>query len=336
MLKETHQAEVAISVVVASYNHAEYLRQRMVTLLEQDDVEMEVIVIDDKSTDNSREVLEEFRSDPRVKLVFNDENRGWVEVSNLGLSMSHGRYVMYANCDDVSFPTQIRTLEDALDKHASACAAYSNSYLLDAQSNIIGTDFNQRTRRYQKRFRQSRLVSAKEMTSLLAHECTMPNLSAVLFRKKALEAVGGLRNKYRVVADWELFFRLADGGDFFFVSTCLNGFRFHETTIRSSEKVLKVFSEYLELLYDGQQQKNHNHTSHVLFKLNFARILLRSAFNNGSAGKKSASQMFAAALQRDFVLLPFLFLAPFVSVGSKAMRMFAPVKVCVPKNEEHK
>ena len=89
-----------VSVVVASYNHAEFLEKRMESLINQTYSDLEMLVIDDCSPDNSLKVLRKYESHPKVKLVIRENNGGWVVVSNQGVEISSGEFVIFANCDD--------------------------------------------------------------------------------------------------------------------------------------------------------------------------------------------------------------------------------------------
>ena len=82
--------DLPISIIVASYNHAEYLEERMDTLLNQTFDKFEIIVVDDCSTDNSTEVLEKYRDNPKTTFIFLEENGGYAKACNLGISKSRG------------------------------------------------------------------------------------------------------------------------------------------------------------------------------------------------------------------------------------------------------
>src|SRR6516225_8534922 len=66
----------SVSVIVPNYNHARYLRRRVDSIVDQTYQDFELILLDDCSTDGSREVLQSYADDPRVRIEFNDENTG--------------------------------------------------------------------------------------------------------------------------------------------------------------------------------------------------------------------------------------------------------------------
>ena len=65
-----------VTVVTPNYNHARYLPQRLDSILAQTYQDFELIILDNASTDNSREVIESYAKDPRVKAIFNAKNNG--------------------------------------------------------------------------------------------------------------------------------------------------------------------------------------------------------------------------------------------------------------------
>ena len=89
--------ESRVSIVVASYNHREFLEQRIQSLLSQSYTDFEIIIIDDASTDSSPEVLRRFENHPKVQILELMENMGWVKVSNLGADMASGEFIIFGN-----------------------------------------------------------------------------------------------------------------------------------------------------------------------------------------------------------------------------------------------
>lgn len=85
-----------VSIIIPNYNHARFLDERMTSVLEQTYQHIEVIILDGCSTDNSREVIEKYRSNPKVrKIVFNDTNSGspfrqWKKVWSWPRERSYG------------------------------------------------------------------------------------------------------------------------------------------------------------------------------------------------------------------------------------------------------
>jgi glycosyltransferase involved in cell wall biosynthesis len=255
-----------VSVVVASYNHAEYLEQRMESLINQTYQNIDILVIDDCSPDNSVEILRQYESHPKVKLVIRAKNGGWVTVSNQGVKMAGGEFVIFANCDDDCDPRMIERLVDTMAVNPTAGIAYCRSLMIDEQSNILGNDFIGRERSFKHRCVSDTLLSGAEMSRFLLISCVIPNLSAALFRRACFDQVGYLSTDYRVCADWELFFRVVHNYDVAYVVELLNKFRQHETTIRSSTKSRVITEEYIRLLLGQANLLNLNFIDRARFR----------------------------------------------------------------------
>jgi glycosyltransferase involved in cell wall biosynthesis len=237
-----------VSVVVASHNHAEYLEQRMDSLINQTYQDIEILVIDDCSTDGSVEVLRKYESHPKVRLIIREKNAGWVAVSNQGVAMSSGKFIIFANCDDSCGPQMIERLVNAMYEHPSAGISFCRSFMIDEDGKLIGDDFLGREKTFKIRCNTDALLNKNEMSRFLLHSCVIPNLSAALFRKESYMAAGGLTSSYRVCSDWALFFKVVENYDVAYVAQSLNEFRQHKTTIRSSTKERILYEEIIGIL----------------------------------------------------------------------------------------
>jgi glycosyltransferase involved in cell wall biosynthesis len=237
-----------VSIVVASYNHAEYLEQRMESLLNQTYKYIEVIVIDDGSIDDSIEILRKYETHPKVKLIVREKNGGWVEVSNQGAEFSSGEFIIFANCDDACDLQMIERLVEGMQANPSAGISYCRSLMIKEDGKSIGDDFSKREKSFRFMCANDVLINKIKMRIFLLYSCVIPNLSAALFRTKCFRDSGGLTMDYRVCSDWDLFFRVVKNHDVFYVAKPLNYFRQHTTTIRSNTNERVVYEEYFRLL----------------------------------------------------------------------------------------
>ncbi len=237
-----------VSVVVASYNHARYLPRRMESLISQTYPNIEILVIDDCSPDNSVQVLRTYLNHPRVRLIERETNGGWVKVSNQGVDMSSGEFVLFANCDDDCDSEMIRRLVDALQQHSSAGIAFCRSLMVDEDDRVLGDDFSIRKVSFRQRCSRDTLLSKEEVSRFLLHSCVIPNLSAALFRRECFAKAGYFSSEYHVCSDWDVYLKVAAGYDIVYIAEPLNRFRQHKATIRSLTKDRVVYEEYFRLL----------------------------------------------------------------------------------------
>ncbi len=123
-----------LSVVICNYNHAHYLPEALQAILDQSYRPLEVIVIDDGSTDNSVEVLEGFaRKDPIVRLYRNEQNQGIWFSADRGLSLATGEYIYFATADDRIYPS-------LFEKSMELLTQYPQAGLCSALVQLLGED----------------------------------------------------------------------------------------------------------------------------------------------------------------------------------------------------
>ena len=237
-----------VSVVVTSYNHSKFLVKRMDSLINQTYRNIEILVIDDCSTQNNVEILRRYELNPKVRLIIREQNGGLVPVMNQGIDLTCGEFVMIAQCDDDCDPRLIERLVAALKTHPTAGIAFSRSLMIDEHDRVMGDDFSSQERRFRVRCGTDTLVSGPEMSRFLLYSCVIPNMSALLIRRECLTNVGTISSDYAVCVDWEPFFRITARYDVCYVAEPLNRFRQHKATIRSVTKDRVTYEEYLRLL----------------------------------------------------------------------------------------
>jgi len=222
-----------VSIVVTSYNHAAFLPQRMESLLAQTHSNIEILVVDDCSTDGSREYLLTWETHPKVSLYFLESNKGYVYTSNYGASKAKGDYIVFAECDDFSEPNQIASLYQAITASNSVGVAWSCSNLTDEHGNFTGRDFDIRSTTFQNYCERDVLIPGSQILKFMLHSSVVPNMSAALFKKSLFTRIGGLSDKYKLSADLDFWVRMAEISDFYYLKKPLNNFRTHFGTVRN-------------------------------------------------------------------------------------------------------
>lgn len=243
-----------VSVVVPSYNYASYLEKRIDSILNQTYSNIEIIVIDDCSTDNSVEVLQKYALHPRITLVVREQNGGWISANNQGVELAKGEYVLFAQCDDVCDLTMIGRLVESMQSHPSAGISFCRSLLVDESGSSLGEDYEARESSFKVRCETDTLLQKKEMSVFLLHSCVIPNLSAVLIRRECFNVVGGFPKDYPACSDWAWFLNIAEYYGVAYVAEPLNHFMQHGETIRSLTKDKVLYEEYFRLLLSNQNK----------------------------------------------------------------------------------
>jgi glycosyltransferase involved in cell wall biosynthesis len=116
-----------LSIIVANYNYAHTLESALDSILLHNTSSFEMIVIDDGSTDDSRKILQKYRSDPRVKIVHNTRNRGVVETYNQGIALAKGEFLHFFATDDLHLPKTVDRMI-ALFQHHPEISLFSSHY----------------------------------------------------------------------------------------------------------------------------------------------------------------------------------------------------------------
>jgi glycosyltransferase involved in cell wall biosynthesis len=232
-----------VSVIVPSYNHARFLHRRVQSVLQQSFQDFELILLDDGSTDESRAILSGYASDPRVRLELNEVNSGGVFGQwNRGVSLAKGKYVWIAESDDDAEPDLLQHLVAILEDNPSVTFAYCRSQCISGEGQALGFAdaiylSSLDTRRWTTDFCAD---GQEECRTHLVRCNTVPNASAVLFRKMAYEQVGGADESLRLCGDWKLWASLALVGQVAYIAKPLNYFRIHQASVTSTVDPAKV------------------------------------------------------------------------------------------------
>ena len=256
-----------VSVVMTSYNHAEFLPRRMESLLAQTYPDLEILAIDDVSPDDSVAVLRRYEGRPKVRLLVHEKNLGWVGTSNEGVALTKGEYVLFANCDDACDPRMIERLVAALRARPTAGIAFCRSRLVDKRDRPLGEDLDLTEREFQERCETDTLLTGKEMRRFLLHSCVIPNMSAALIRRECFEKLGPISDDFKLAGDLEFYFRVSRRWDVAYVAEPLNDFRQHETTVRGTTTKHVVYKELFALLLREAKEQDLTFRQRCAFRL---------------------------------------------------------------------
>ena len=218
-----------VSVIIPNYNHAPFLRRRLESVLNQTYRDFEVIYLDDASTDDSDAVFAEFAADERIRAFRNTANSGipgkqW----NKGVLQARGEYIWIAESDDYADERFLEVLVLQLEEHPTAGIVYCQSLVVDEDGEVIGS-YDHHTEDFDlNRWKKDYFNRGKdELTDYLLYKNTIPNASAVLFRKRIYEEAGFADEWIRYCGDWLMWVRMLMISDLVFVAESLNYHRRH-------------------------------------------------------------------------------------------------------------
>lgn len=230
-----------VSVIIPNYNHERYLIQRIESVLGQSFRDIEVIILDDCSTDHSKGIIEQYRSNPRVKhIVYNTTNSGstfrqWEK----GMQLAIGEWIWIAESDDYCEPAMLDKLLQAQSGHDKVGIAFCMSHWVDAHG-VAGDEL--------PIYKTSLFMEGPEAVKEMAVHCTVQNASScIIKRDEALEAVRGL-GKYKACGDWVFYTRILQHTNLVHVGERLNYFRWYHANISSKAKERLWMTEGVDVL----------------------------------------------------------------------------------------
>ena len=230
-----------ISVILPNYNHAPYVRERIDSILNQTYQDFELILLDDCSTDNSREILSEYINHPKVShCVFNKQNSGSTfQQWDKGIELAKGEFIWIAESDDWAETDFLETLITAEVNYPDAGLLYSSSTLIDSDGNC--TYDNAANNSGETTFYRGKVfIEQKMLTSN-----PIWNASMMIFRKSLLSHIEN--NEYRQMrysGDWLLYVQLLVNTNVLEIKQTLNHYRIHAANVSNQAKQLgKYYTE---------------------------------------------------------------------------------------------
>ena len=261
-----------VSVVIPNFNYARYLPARIESVLNQEYPVSEIIILDDKSADNSAEIIESYvkRYPLLIKAIYNDENSGNVFTQwEKGLSHATGEYVWIAEADDLSAPGFLGALITKMAEDDEIIMGYTQSKMIDSDGVIWEEDYLSYTNDIDPQKYKNNYVSngLDEIRERLAVKNTIPNVSAVVFRNRDdFPALLQNAKQYKVAGDWRFYIDLLRlGGKIFFYAKSLNFHRRHTKGVTTSLNADKHYDEICDcqqyvadICFDGTVGKDAN------------------------------------------------------------------------------
>lgn len=219
--------------MVPNYNHGPYLAERLESVLGQTFEDLEVIVIDDSSSDDSLTVIRRYEKDARLRTVVNDENSGNPFVQwNRGVAMARGELVWIAESDDAARPELLEVLVGLHDANEDVGVAYCQSIKVDAAGEEKGVNTEWTDDLDRDHWRRDHVVEGcEDCGRYMAVKNIIPNASAVVFRRDLFEEIGGAPEDLGYAGDWMTWTRMLLRRRVAFAAEPLNRYRQHEATV---------------------------------------------------------------------------------------------------------
>jgi len=223
----TRSAAPEVTVAMPAYNSAPYIRAAIASVLRQEGISFELIVVDDGSQDRTSDVVRSF-DDPRVRLETNRTNRGIGYSHNVALAHCRSPYVCHLDADDLLLPGALRRAVDALRAVPDAGQACALHYEVAEDGSIAREEFDAQTR-----FLLGLAAVARDYRrDLVVHGMVANPLRT--YPRAVFDTVGGFNEVLRYGVDYEMTLRIADRYDVAFVPEFLYVQRVHRSNVQQN------------------------------------------------------------------------------------------------------
>ncbi|HBV85236.1 MAG TPA: glycosyl transferase family 2 [Desulfosporosinus sp.] len=226
-----------VSVVIPTYNHSRYLTHALESVINQSYANLEVIVIDDGSTDGTADVIKPYRS--KINYIYK-ENGGTPSALNLGLSTASGKYICWLSADDAFLEDKVAKQVGLMENDPGMGFSYTSFVVIDAYG------------KKQYEVNSAFYPSRQEMVTRLMEGCFI-NGSSVMMRSNALEAVGFFDIGLPQAHDYDLWFRFLRHYTCGFLPEHLLAYRWHgeNMSLNPDEACSVIVQERAKKLFPG-------------------------------------------------------------------------------------
>ncbi|MCM0611829.1 glycosyltransferase [Marinobacter sediminum] len=235
-----------VSVVVPAFNRVEYIRKTVESVLSQDYPRVELIVVDDGSTDGTYEILLEYAEKGDLKLLThpNRANRGQSVALNRALENASGELIAILDSDDIFLPGKLRAQVDYLQAHPEVGLVYGMGEAVNEEGrwlyNILSPDH----------------IEPNDPNTVLL-DCYFSLPVNALVRRSIYEQVGGFEEGFRAAQDHDMLIRIAEKTRFAFIPVKVFQYRRHGDSI-SNKGQRKRWENGFEILRRAQARYSYN------------------------------------------------------------------------------
>jgi glycosyltransferase involved in cell wall biosynthesis len=205
-----------VTVYITNYNYGSYIREAIESVLNQTLQDFELLIIDDGSTDNSREIIEQYADDERISIIY-QKNSGLNITNNVALKASLGKYIVRLDADDFLDRNALKAMSDKLEEDPDLGLIFPNYFIVDSQGATISEvkrhDFSQEVK----------------LLDQPAHgACTM-------IRSRFLKEVGGYDESYTCQDGYELWVKFISKFKVTNINKTLFSYRRHSNNLTNNE-----------------------------------------------------------------------------------------------------
>lgn len=262
-----------VSVIIPTYNRAKLIRRAVDSVLSQSYKDYEIIIVDDGSTDNTKEILANY--DGSIRYIYKN-NEGISATRNRGIKEAKGEFIAFLDSDDEWLPDKLALQADLLEKNKKLGLVCSKMIILNGNSEKIGMKPEQKT--------------GEDFRELLEIGGDLPT-STVMVRKECFDKVGVFDELLPPMEDFEMWVRIASKYDIYTVPDKIfalyyrhdqqitsDKFKVYEATVKLQRKFMTLFKHMPDFPAKAVQNKLASY-AYVLSRMYYKEGRFKDAFS---------------------------------------------------------
>jgi len=250
-----------VSIVIVSYNHAEYIRFAIKSILNQTYKNWELLIVNDNSQDSTKEILNKYKS-KKIKIINLKKNIGPYKATNLAFQKVKGKYIAILDADDYSHPKRISSQVQELENHSEIGLVLTNYKLIDKNNKFI---------------KSNRFLTQKDFNKKFPCENLACNSSA-MFRSKLIQELVFYNKDFFYMYDYNFYLKIFVISKIKIINKFYTFHRIHDNQRTNVIKKKKILKEYLLMLKFSMRHQLINLNNSCLFLKIFLIICIKYFF----------------------------------------------------------
>ena len=292
---KTCEFKYAISVVIPVFNAGDFINETLDSIISQDFNDYEILLIDDCSTDDSKQKISRYLSD-NIHYFCQEKNTGGPSTPrNTGIKQSSGKYILLFDSDDLMLPGKLTKTYQILEANKNIGLLCTNFQSIDPQSKIIKPDFLKEYQSFRPTLQSLdnnsyKLNSSHAYSALL--KANFIGTSSVAIPKKVLDDVGGFSETLTNADDVDMWLRVTRRFDILYLDQILHQYRIQPNSIsfrggkKNSFNRIHVLEKQLEL----HQSKKNIKSIHYRMAIHYSE----AGVNDLKNGRRNDSRVYFA------------------------------------------
>nr|WP_196244073.1 glycosyltransferase [Lysinibacillus sphaericus] len=247
-----------VSIILPVFNSEIFVQQAIESIINQTYSQFELIIIDDGSTDNTKQILYEYESNPKVHLISLEKNSGVSEARNIGIQESKGEYITFIDADDLLLPNKLEEQVNVLKQNKSIDFVFNDIMVIDQNNNKV-----------------NELKSYFQPENILLELCfrqIIPAPACIMVKKEFINRNNIMFNKeLKYAEDYDFTFQLFLHGKYFYLKESLYLWRRHSKNtsnniISTRDIENSIVKKYLKYI-DVKKSEDFSTYGKILYKI---------------------------------------------------------------------